>query len=108
MDKTMSQTTRREVLEKLRRRYQSAGAEHKGKLLDQAQQLLGYHRKSAIRSLGAVSVERGPRIITGRPIVYEPKVLLPWLRPIWAATGLRVRAAVGGDVARMDSRLRGV
>jgi hypothetical protein len=86
MDKTMSQTTRREVLEKLRRRYQSAGAEHKGKLLDQAQQLLGYHRKSAIRSLGAVRVERGPRIITGRPIVYEPKVLLPWLRPIWAAT----------------------
>ena len=82
----MKQTTRTEVLQKLRRRYQSAGAEHKGKLLDQAQELLGYHRKSAIRSLRALTVERGPRIITGRPISYEPKLLLPWLRPIWAAT----------------------
>ncbi len=82
----MSQTTREEVLIKLRRRYQSAGAEHKRKLLDQAQDLLGYHRKSAIRSLRAVSVDRGPRIITGRPTNYEPGVLLPWLRPIWQAT----------------------
>src|ERR1041384_3876601 len=86
MDKTMKQTTRTEVLQKLRRRYRSAGAEHKGKLLDQAQELLGYHRKSAIRSLRTLTVERGPRIITGRPICYEPSLLLPWLRPIWAGT----------------------
>jgi len=86
MDQTMSQTTREEVLRKLRRRYQSAGAEHKRKLLDQAQELLGYHRKSAIRSLRAPTEERGPRIISGRPISYEPRVLLPWLRPIWQAT----------------------
>lgn len=82
----MSQTTRAEVLKKLRRRYQSAGAEHKGKLLDQAQELLGYHRKAAIRSLRAARVERTPRIMRGRPIRYEPRVLLPWLRPIWQAT----------------------
>ena len=82
----MSQTTRKEVLRKLRRRYQSAGLEHKGKLLDQAQELLGYHRKAAIRSLRAAPVERGPRIITGRPITYPPRLLLPWLRPIWQAT----------------------
>jgi hypothetical protein len=86
MDKTMSQTTREEVLIKLRRRYQSAGAEHKRKLLDQAQELLGYHRKSAIRALGAVTVARAPWIITGRPISYEPRLLLPFLRPIWTAT----------------------
>jgi hypothetical protein len=41
MDKNMSQTTRKQVLEKLRRRYENAGAEHKRKLLDQAVQLLG-------------------------------------------------------------------
>lgn len=82
----MSQTTRQEVLKKLRRCYQSAGAEHKRKLLDQAQELLGYHRKAAIRSLRAAMVERGPRIICGRPVSYEPRVLLPWLRPIWEAT----------------------
>jgi hypothetical protein len=82
----MSQRTRSEVLTKLRRRYGSAGAEHKRKLLDQAQELLGYHRKAAIRALRAVAVERGPRILTGRPKLYEPGMLLRWLRPIWAAT----------------------
>jgi hypothetical protein len=75
-----------EVLTKLRRRYQSAGAEHKRKLLDQAQELLGYHRKAAIRALRAPTVARGPRIITGRPVCYEPGLLQRWLRPIWAAT----------------------
>jgi hypothetical protein len=86
MDQSMSQTTRKEVLTKLRWRYLSAGPEHKGKLLDQAQELLGYHRKSAIRSLRAPTIERGPRIVTGRPTTYEPERLLPYLRPIWQAT----------------------
>ena len=82
----MSLRTRVEVLTKLRRRYQNAGWEHKRKLLDQAQALLGYHRKAAIRALRAPEVVRGPRIITGRPLTYAPGLLLRWLRPIWAAT----------------------
>jgi hypothetical protein len=82
----MSKQTREEVLQRLRRRYEHAGAEHNGKLLDQAQDLLGYHRKSAIRALRAPRVVRGPRIIMGRPVMYEPGPLLRWLRPIWAAT----------------------
>jgi hypothetical protein len=86
MDKTMSQPTRTEVLEKLRRRYQSAGFEHKRKLLDQAQELLGYHRKSAIRALRRAEVLQRPGIIPGRPRDYEPAKLLPFLRPIWQAT----------------------
>ena len=86
MDKTKNQSTRVEVLKKLRRRYESAGAEHKRKLLDQAQELLGYHRKAAIRALRQPVVVRGPRIITGRPVQYEPSPLGPWLRPIWKAT----------------------
>jgi hypothetical protein len=73
-------------LEKLRRRYQNAGPGYKVKLLDQAQELLGYHRKSAIRALCMPRVERAPGIITGRPTCYEPSVLVPWLRPIWQAT----------------------
>ncbi len=92
----MSQKTREEVLAKLRQRYKSAGAEHKGKLLTQAQELLGYHRKSAIRALRAPTVVQGPRILTGRPVTYEPGVLLPTLRKIWEATdfacGLRLAA----------------
>ena len=82
----MSQTTRKEILEKLRRRYLTAGPKHKRKLLDQAQELLGYHRKSAVRALGAPEVESVPWINTGRPVSYEPRALLPWLRPIWKAT----------------------
>jgi hypothetical protein len=86
MDKTMSQPTRAEVLTRMRRRYATAGAEHKRKLLDQAQELLGYHRKSAIRALGLSAVVSGPVIVTGRPVKYEPGLLVPWLRPIWQAT----------------------
>jgi len=82
----MSQPTRTEVLQKLRRRYEHAGAEHKRKLLDQAQELLGYHRKAAIRAMRAPRVVCGPRILTGRPVKYEPNLLGPWLRPIWRAT----------------------
>lgn len=82
----MSHTTRKEILQRLRRRYRTAGAEHKRKLLDQAQELLGYHRKSAVRVLRAPESVRAPWINSGRPVSYEPKVLLPWLRPIWQAT----------------------
>jgi hypothetical protein len=87
----MSQPTRIEVLKKLRRRYESAGQEHKRKLLDQGQELLGYHRKSAIRALRAPAVVLGPRIITGRPVTYESGLLGRWLRPIWAATDYACR-----------------
>jgi hypothetical protein len=86
MDKTMSQRTRKEILERMRRRYRNAGLEHKRKLLDQAQELLSYHRKSAIRALRSPCVERAPWVITGRPVTYEPGVLVPWLRPIWQGT----------------------
>lgn len=82
----MSKLTREEVLKKLRRRYETAGLEHKGKLLDQAQELLGYHRKSAIRALRAAVAVRGPVILSGRPVKYEPGLLVPWLRAIWQAT----------------------
>jgi hypothetical protein len=86
MDKDMNQMTRKQVLEKLRRRYETAGAEHKRKLLDQAVQLLGYHRKAAIRALRRRLQPRGPVILTGRPVEFDPGLLLPWLRPIWRAT----------------------
>src|SRR5260370_36169842 len=86
MDKNMNRSTRVEVLEKLRRRYKTAGAEHKGKLLDQAVQLLGYHRKAAIRAVRQQRMAAGPLIRTGRPVKYEPSLLVPWLMPIWRAT----------------------
>jgi len=77
-----------QVLEKLRRRYRTAGLEHKRKLIDPAVPLLGYHRQAAIRVLGQAAVRpvSGPVILTGRPVKYEPDWLWPWLRPIWPAT----------------------
>jgi len=36
--------------------------------------------------LRAPTIERGLRIITGRPTTYEPKLLLPYLQPIWQGT----------------------
>lgn len=82
----MNKTTRKEVLAKLRRRYEHAGAEHKRKLLDQAEQVLGYHRKAAIRALRAPAVEPCPWVIRGRPLTYRAEQLVPWLQPIWRAT----------------------
>ena len=52
----------------MKRQYLRAGSEYKSKLLDQAPELFGYHRKAAIRALRAPTVEGGPRIVTGRPV----------------------------------------
>lgn len=86
MDESMSTGTREEVLGKLRRRYRGAGLLHRRKLIDQAVELLGYHRKSAIRALSAGVPGRKEGARAGRPAFYDPGVLTPWLRPIWQAT----------------------
>ena len=86
MDDSMSTGTREEVLGKLRRRYQGAGRLHRKKLIDQAVELLGYHRKSAIRALATAEPRRPTRPRTGRPARYDAGALTPWLRPIWQAT----------------------
>lgn len=82
----MSQNTKNEVLNKLRKRYAQAGREYKRKLLDQAQELMGYHRKAAIRALRAVATIRKLGSTGGRPRSYVRADLLPALRPIWEAT----------------------
>lgn len=87
MDAKMSQNTKLEVMKKLRWRYVTAGLEYRKKLIDQAVELMGYHRKSAIRVLSGkkrtpelkVRIGRGK----GRPQVYEPERLLPVLKVIW-------------------------
>jgi len=82
----MSKPTQDQVLNQLRGRYARAGQEHKTKILDQVVDLFDYHRKSAIRAL-----RRGPRppqapAFIGRPLKYEPAVLLPPLKVIWLAS----------------------
>ena len=98
MDTEMSQKARQEVLAKMRRAYAHAGLEYKARLLDQAVELFGYHRKAAIRSLRARPAKRKPGApaVIGRPREYRAEVLLPVLKPIWFAAfqpcGTRLRA----------------
>lgn len=114
----MSQQTKTEVLARLRRRYATAGPEHKTKLLDQAVELLGYHRKAAIRALRQKPQSRSaPALILGRPRQYHPETLLPILKPIWFGAfqpcGSRMAAllpewlpAYEADHGRLDADVR--
>jgi hypothetical protein len=86
MHNDMSKETKDQVLVRLRRRYAWAGASHKTKLLNQAVELLGYHRKAAIRALRRPEVPEVTgrvNLLLGRPRTYEPASLLPILKPIW-------------------------
>jgi hypothetical protein len=85
MDSGMSSETKKEIMSKLRRRYRSAGEEHKRKLIDEAVGLLGYHRKAAIRALRTDPVAR-VGVITGRPREYDALEVRPVLRAVWRAT----------------------
>jgi hypothetical protein len=86
MHNDMSKETKEQILARLRRRYRTAGAPHKSKLLDQAVELLGYHRKAAIRALRpppSKEQARKANLVLGRPKTYHPESLLPILKPIW-------------------------
>jgi hypothetical protein len=118
MHTDMSTETKQEVLVRLRRCYATAGREHKAKLLDHAVELLGYHRKAAIRALGAaLAAPRVPALLLGRPKTYHPDTLLPVIKPIWFTAfqpcGTRLHAllpewleAYEADHHRLDADVR--
>lgn len=86
MHSDMSKETKEQILVRLRRRYASAGNSHKSKLLDQAIELLGYHRKAAIRAVRQPHAKNVPskvNLVLGRPKTYQAESLLPILKPIW-------------------------
>jgi hypothetical protein len=85
MHPEMSEITRKEVLAKLRRRYAAAGLEYKGKLIDEAVGLFGYHRKAAIRALRRPEHPAPVVHVRGRPREYSPERLLKPLKVIWLA-----------------------
>src|SRR5436190_14961316 len=93
----MSQITRKEVLERKRERYERAGKEHKGKILNEVIELFGYHRKAAIRALQKSKVRGMPHVI-GRPREYEPEKLVRPLKSIWLHAlqpcGVRLKACM--------------
>jgi hypothetical protein len=86
MHPEMSEITRKEVLAKLRRRYVAAGLEYKGKLINEAVELFGYHRKAAIRALRRPESTPGVvAYVRGRPREYSAEQLLKPLKVIWLA-----------------------
>src|SRR5690606_25495375 len=88
MHPEMSETTSREVMARLRRRYATAGRIDRRKLVDEAVEVPGCHRKAAIRALGRPSARPGaPALIGGRPREYHPDRLLPVVKAIWMTAG---------------------
>jgi len=86
MDANMSEKTKEEVMLKLRARYRNGGREHRKQLIDQAVELMGYHRKSAIRALGdPPTAVPAPPGRAGRPKKYDAALLRPALTAIWLA-----------------------
>lgn len=65
--------------------YRRAARSEKSRLLDQAERLTGYHRKSLIRVLART--ERAPRRRSGRPPIYGSEVRAALVR-LWEASGL--------------------
>lgn len=114
MHPDMSQRTRKEVLERLRRSYRRAKTVlEKTVLLDQAMSLLGYHRKAAIRALRGRAARPDPgRVLAigGRPREYQAAQLLPVLKPIWLTAqqpcGPRLKAALRDWVPAYEAHYR--
>ena len=59
-------------VEEAEKALQYAGANRRRKLIDPAVELLGYHRKSAIRVLSSVEVEPVRRTNTGQAVQLTP------------------------------------
>jgi hypothetical protein len=86
MDANMSEKTKEELMFMMRSRYANAGREHRIKLIDRAVDLMGYHRKSAIRALNSKrKIRIGTGAKAGRPQRYEHQLLLEPLKAIWLA-----------------------
>ena len=66
-------------------RYQRAGRQHKGKILDEFCAVCGYHRKAALRLLNGPAT-RAPRHRPGPKPVYDRQKLLGPLKTIWLAS----------------------
>ena len=90
----MSARAKREYVQAIYQRYRDAGRPEKRRILDEFCQVVGYHRKHAIRVLNgpAPGVTRSPR---RRAPTYGPAVIEA-LRVIWTAAGfpwsLRLKA----------------
>lgn len=79
----MTERSKKEYLEAVRPRYRRAGKKEKGRILDEAVTVTGYHRKAVIRIFGSVSPE-APKKRPGRQRRYGAD-LVPVLKDLWEA-----------------------
>jgi hypothetical protein len=98
----------REYLARMRERYERAGRDAKGGLLDEVCEVMGYHRKAVIRLLRRAAPP-GRRRRRGRRVEYGPEVVAA-LRAIWTAAGypwsVRLKALLPAWVPWARRRLR--
>ena len=80
----MTRSSVREYLEAVRERYVGADRREKGRILDEAGKVTGYHRKALIRLLRK-RPGRVPALRRGRPRRYGP-VVAEALKVAWEAT----------------------
>jgi len=78
--------TRREYLCRIHARYQQANRAGKARMLDEFCQVVGYHRKYALRLLNGPPPDRRPRRRRRRAVHYSASVLAA-LEAIWVAAG---------------------
>lgn len=98
MSYEMSQTSKREVLEKMRERYARRGREGRGKLIDEVCAMCGYERKYAIKVLNGRLPVGGSGCRRGGPHLRYGDAERAVLKVIWLAAeqpcGKRLKAAV--------------
>ncbi len=98
----------REYLARMRERYERAGRDAKGGLLDEVCEVTGYHRKAVIRLLRRAAPPR-PGRRRGRRVEYGAEVVAA-LRAIWPAAGypwsVRLKALLPAWVPWGRRRLR--
>jgi hypothetical protein len=101
----MTRASIREYTEAVRWRYLSATKKGKGKILDEFIQVIGYHRKAAIRLLHRVN-QPSTSNKRGRPRQYSAGVVGA-LRLVWEATSItaRLRDSTKAMAANISERL---
>ena len=73
----LSMKEKKAVAREYRPRYQKATKKEKKALLDEFTRLTGYHRKSAVRILGAKSAKQATAFIDGKPVKVKPEKKRP-------------------------------
>ncbi len=113
MHEDMSQRTRKEVMERLRKNYEKGDRFVRIRIVDEAVRLLGYHRKAAIRALNLGKGKRQQVAVSGgrgRPKKYRAGELLEPLKRIWLVAqqpcGRRLEAAMADWVPAYEQEHR--